>query len=139
MSAYETEALRLTGITNQTASVDCDTAIKKCRSPLRRSITTLKLRGGYVSGSTTSASTTSLTSPSITTSFPPEMRCSSLAYSPGMMLNHGIPVIVVSRRLGHANASITLNVYAHLIPDKQSEAAELIDDLIVPVPVELQV
>ena len=54
------------------------------------------------------------------------------------MLNHGVPVIVVSRRLGHAKPSITLDVYGHLIPSKQAEAAELIDQLIMPVPVDFQ-
>ena len=52
-----------------------------------------------------------------------------------LMLNHGVPVIVVSRRLGHARASITLDIYGHLIPSMQNEAAEIIDDLITPVPV----
>lgn len=54
-----------------------------------------------------------------------------------LMLNAGIPVIVVSRRLGHARASITLDVYGHLIPTMQSEVAEKIDELVTPVPVEL--
>jgi hypothetical protein len=49
------------------------------------------------------------------------------------MLNHGIPVIVVSRRLGHAKPSITLDVYGHLFPSIQVEAAQKIDDLITPV------
>jgi integrase len=49
------------------------------------------------------------------------------------MLNANIPVIVVSRRLGHARASITLDVYGHLIPSKQTEAAELIDELVTPI------
>jgi integrase len=53
-----------------------------------------------------------------------------------LMLNAGIPVIVVSRRLGHARASITLDVYGHLIPSMQSEAAELIDQMVTPVAVE---
>ena len=44
------------------------------------------------------------------------------------MLNNGIPVIVVSRRLGHAQPSITLDVYGHLIQSKQQEAAEKMDD-----------
>jgi integrase len=39
----------------------------------------------------------------------------------------------VSRRLGHARPSITLDVYGHLIPAKQLEAAEMIDELITPV------
>ena len=50
-----------------------------------------------------------------------------------LMLNHGIPVIVVSRRLGHARASITLDVYGHLIPSMQSEAAKLMDELVTPI------
>ncbi len=49
------------------------------------------------------------------------------------MLNHGIPVIVISRRLGHAKPSITLNVYGHLIPSMQAEAAQKIDELITPL------
>ncbi len=53
-----------------------------------------------------------------------------------LMLNAGIPVIVVSRRLGHARASITLDVYGHLIPSLQAEAAEKIDELVTPVAVE---
>ena len=51
-----------------------------------------------------------------------------------LMLNHDIPVIVVSRRLGHARASITLDVYGHLLPSMQNEAAEIIDGLITPIP-----
>jgi integrase len=50
-----------------------------------------------------------------------------------LMLNHGVPVIVVSRRLGHAKPSITLDVYGHLLPSMQLEAAQLIDELITPV------
>jgi len=50
-----------------------------------------------------------------------------------LMLNHGIAPIIVSRRLGHAKPSITLDIYGHLIPSMQSEAAELIDDVITPI------
>jgi len=49
------------------------------------------------------------------------------------MLNNGVAAIVVSRRLGHSKASITLDVYGHLIPTMQTEAAELIDELVTPV------
>jgi integrase len=51
-----------------------------------------------------------------------------------LLLNHGIPVIIVSRRLGHAKPSITLDIYGHLIPSMQNEAAELMDDLVMPIP-----
>jgi integrase len=37
----------------------------------------------------------------------------------------GAPVHVVSRRLGHASAAITLNVYGHVLGDEaEREAAE---------------
>jgi integrase len=44
-----------------------------------------------------------------------------------------VPVIEVSRRLGHSRASITLDIYGHLIPGMQTHAAQLIDDLVSPV------
>lgn len=53
--------------------------------------------------------------------------------SASLMLNNGIPPIIVSRRLGHARASITLDVYGHLIPSLQAEVAEKIDELITPI------
>lgn len=53
--------------------------------------------------------------------------------SASLMLNHGVPLIVVSRRLGHARPSITLDIYGHLIPSMQAEAAEAIDRLVAPV------
>ena len=55
-----------------------------------------------------------------------------------IMMNHDVPVIVVSRRLGHARASIMLDVYGHLIPSKQTEAAELRDGLVTPIEVNLK-
>jgi integrase len=54
-----------------------------------------------------------------------------------LMLNHGVPVIIVSRRLGHSKVSITLDIYGHMFPEMQNEAAEMIDDLISPVEVEI--
>ena len=43
------------------------------------------------------------------------------------LLKESVPVHVVSERLGHANSSITLNVYAHVLPTQQQEAAAKID------------
>lgn len=55
----------------------------------------------------------------------PDIRFHDLRHiAASLMLNNGAPVLVVSRRLGHARASITLDVYAHLIPRMQAEAAE---------------
>jgi len=49
------------------------------------------------------------------------------------MLNHGIPVLIASKRLGHSKPSITMDVYGHLIPSKQEEAANLMDELMTPI------
>ena len=46
-----------------------------------------------------------------------------------LMLNHGVPVIVVSRWLGNVKPSITLDVYGHLVPSMQAEFSEMIDTL----------
>lgn len=47
-----------------------------------------------------------------------------------LMLNNGVDVLVASQRLGHAHPSITLDVYGHLMPSMQNEAAKLIDLLV---------
>jgi len=60
----------------------------------------------------------------------PKIRFHDLRHTAAsLMLNHGIPVLIVSKRLGHSKPSITLDVYGHLIPSKQEEAAQLMDDL----------
>lgn len=41
----------------------------------------------------------------------------------------GVNILVVSRRLGHADAAMTLRVYSHLMPDDQDRAAEAIEKL----------
>ncbi len=69
----------------------------------------------------------------------PELRFHDLRHTAAsLMLTHDIPVIVVSRRLGHAKPSITLDVYGHLIPSIQAEAAQKIDELITPVEIQSQ-
>jgi len=58
--------------------------------------------------------------------------------SASLMLNHNIPVIVVSRRLGHARASITSDVYGHLLPSMQDKATKMIDELVTPTEVKFE-
>jgi integrase len=40
-----------------------------------------------------------------------------------LLLREGVPVDVVSERLGHASPSITLDVYAHALADQRTDAA----------------
>ncbi len=50
-----------------------------------------------------------------------------------IMLNHGRPLIVVSKILGHSRTSITADVYGHLIPGIEDLTADLMDELVSPV------
>lgn len=60
----------------------------------------------------------------------PQIRFHDLRHTAAsLMLNHGIPVLIVSKRLGHSKPSITLDTYGHLIPSRQEEAAQLMDNL----------
>ena len=46
-----------------------------------------------------------------------------------LLLQEGAPITYVSRQLGHRDASITLRVYAHWIPDVSAmKAVDLLDD-----------
>jgi integrase len=44
-----------------------------------------------------------------------------------LLLRDGVPVKVVAERLGHAQASITMDVYAHVLGDMQEKAVDSID------------
>jgi integrase len=44
-----------------------------------------------------------------------------------ILLGAGVPVPVVSRRLGHATVSMTLDVYSHVLPGMDAEAAAKIE------------
>jgi integrase len=47
-----------------------------------------------------------------------------------LLLQAGVNVKVVSERLGHASAALTLDVYSHVLPDMQQHAAERVEDLL---------
>jgi len=46
-----------------------------------------------------------------------------------MLINNNVNVLAVSKRLGHASPSITLQVYAHLLQKTESEMRFIINDL----------
>jgi integrase len=48
-------------------------------------------------------------------------------YNASTMLSNGVPITVVSKRLGHANSQITMAVYAHAMRSDESAAADLWD------------
>jgi hypothetical protein len=49
-----------------------------------------------------------------------------------------IAVIEVSRWLVYSRASITLDVYGHLIPGMRCKVAELINELVMPVVIQIE-
>lgn len=51
-----------------------------------------------------------------------------------LLLKEGVPVKVVSERLGHANVAHTMQTYQHLLPGMQADAARTTEDLARPVP-----
>jgi integrase len=50
------------------------------------------------------------------------------------LLAAGVDVRTVAGRLGHSTASTTLGVYAHFLPQKDRQAAELMEDLLEATP-----
>jgi len=47
-----------------------------------------------------------------------------------IMLNNGVPTLVVSHMLGHASPSTTLNMYGHEFSLQEIQAAEMMDQVI---------
>lgn len=69
----------------------------------------------------------------------PKIRFHDLRHTAAsLMLNNGVPPIVVSRILGHAKPSITLDLYGHLYHEMQGEAAKIMDELVTPIKVDLR-
>ena len=50
-----------------------------------------------------------------------------------LMLQMGVPAKVASERLGHANISITLDTYTHVVKELNQEAAEKLEDIFAPL------
>jgi integrase len=64
-------------------------------------------------------------------SAPPIIRLHDLRHTHAtLLLQAGTPVKVVSERLGHATPTITLGVYAHVMPGMQRDAARAFADLV---------
>jgi integrase len=43
------------------------------------------------------------------------------------LIDHGVDVVTIAKRLGHSSAAVTLNVYAHLFRKDDAKAAAVID------------
>ena len=51
-------------------------------------------------------------------------------YRASTLIKAGVDVLTVSRRLGHAKAAITLDVYSHLLPGSDAAAAKAIEGVL---------
>lgn len=64
----------------------------------------------------------------------PKIRFHDLRHtSATLMLQQGVHPKIVQERLGHSSISLTLDTYSHVVPHLQSEAAQLIEDLVTPI------
>jgi hypothetical protein len=60
-------------------------------------------------------------------------------------LSHGIPTRIMTgvtcpnfgQMLGHSISIPLVNTYAHFLPTMQDQAAQLMDDILTPIPIEL--
>ena len=58
----------------------------------------------------------------------PKVRWHALRHSAAsLMLAAGVPMLVVSRQLGHASIAITLDTYGHVTPDVAMDAADAVE------------
>lgn len=52
-----------------------------------------------------------------------------------LMLQQGVHPKIVQERLGHANIAMTLDIYSHVLPSMQEDAALKMDELLTPIEV----
>ncbi len=55
-----------------------------------------------------------------------------------LMLQEGIHPKAVQEIMGHLSISITLNIYGHVTPGMGEQSANIMEDLLIPIPVELE-
>jgi integrase len=66
----------------------------------------------------------------------PDIRFHDLRHTAAtLMLQQGTHPKVVQERLGHSDISLTLNTYSHVLPAMQEEAAEKMDEIMMPIDV----
>lgn len=61
----------------------------------------------------------------------PKIRLHDIRHTHGtLLIKAGVPVKVVSERLGHSNPAFTIDTYQHILPGMQAEAARLFESLV---------
>jgi integrase len=63
----------------------------------------------------------------------PNIRLHDLRHTHGtLLIKAGVPVKVVTERLGHAHPTFTIEAYQHVLPGMQADAAHTFETLIAP-------
>ncbi|MGA7607934.1 MAG: site-specific integrase [Anaerolineales bacterium] len=66
----------------------------------------------------------------------PDIRFHDLRHTAAtLMLQQGTHPKIVQERLGHSDISLTLNTYSHVLPSMQEDAAEKMDEILIPIEV----
>lgn len=69
----------------------------------------------------------------------PDVHFHSLRHSfASILLRNHVPIHTVSKMLGHSSPATTLRLYSHIFTGMESEASNLIDNLIMPISVQLE-
>ena len=62
---------------------------------------------------------------------PPRIRLAQMSHRHATLLRKaGVPIKVVSERLGHASVAFTMQVYQHVLPGMQADAAATVSDVV---------
>jgi integrase len=70
----------------------------------------------------------------------PEIRFHDLRHTAAsIMLSRGVSIFAVSKIIGHARPSITSDIYGHLVPGATNGVGEMMDELIAPVAISVEV
>jgi integrase len=69
----------------------------------------------------------------------PRLRFHDLRHTAAsLMINRGIPIMVVSKILGHSKPGVTLNIYAHCVSESQLKAAKVMEEITTPITIDLK-
>ena len=46
-----------------------------------------------------------------------------------LLLSKNVPITVISKRLGHSDIDLTLNIYSHMIPKDEDKAVNILNQI----------
>ena len=58
-----------------------------------------------------------------------KIRIHDFRHSHASLLSKNVPFTVISKRLGHSDIDLTLNVYSHMIPKDEDKAVNILNQI----------